>query len=124
MGISEGLGNSSRARRAGLYVCVFAIGIFGALTSHADTKRREADRPALYPRDAYKQGIEGEATVECTVKPNFRPGDCIVLNERPPGMGFGEAALKAVKQGRFDPKEPERVGTKYKATFRWDLPDQ
>jgi len=39
-------------------------------------------------------------------------------------MGFGKAALLAVKRGRFDPTKPEAIGTKYKATFRWDLPDE
>jgi TonB family protein len=111
-------------RRIYMYALIIALGLFGATAGNADNKRRESDRPELYPREAYKQGIEGQATVECTITKTFRPGDCIVLSETPPGMGFGKAALIAVKRGRFDPTKPETIGTKYKATFRWDLPGE
>ncbi|HZZ67816.1 MAG TPA: energy transducer TonB [Phenylobacterium sp.] len=47
-----------------------------------------------YPEQAQRNHIEGVATVGCTVTPEGKLTDCVVLSEDPPNWGFGEAALK------------------------------
>jgi len=47
-----------------------------------------------YPPAALAAGIEGSAIVECQVADDGRLHACSVLEETPPGPGFGEAALR------------------------------
>ncbi len=46
-----------------------------------------------YPKAASDTGIEGEATLLCTVEVTGRLVDCRVQSESPVGYGFGEGAL-------------------------------
>lgn len=55
----------------------------------------------LYPREAERRGVEGRATLRCTV---LVGGDlsCRTVAETPAGMGFGQAALQAAKRYRAE----------------------
>ncbi len=50
---------------------------------------------AFYPPEGYSQGHNGKAVINCTVVETGLLEDCSVIEETPPGEGFGEAALKA-----------------------------
>lgn len=56
-----------------------------------------------YPSMAARHSQEGQAEVSLIVGPNGRVIDAEVIKEMPGGYGFGEAALQAVEQWRFEP---------------------
>jgi TonB family protein len=56
---------------------------------------------ALWPETA--QGVNGAATLKCTVTTEGRLDACSVLKETPPGLGFDAAALSAAPSYRFKP---------------------
>ena len=56
-----------------------------------------------YPRDAYKAGRGGSVTLRCRELSDGRVDRCTVLDETPPGEGFGRAALKLSRAFRFRP---------------------
>lgn len=55
-----------------------------------------ADVSANYPRAAFAAGIGGVVLVQCRVTQDGAFTDCAVVEETPPGHGFGEAALRMV----------------------------
>ncbi len=48
---------------------------------------------AIYPLNAFRQDLEGKATIRCIVTTSGLLRACTVVSETPPGNGFGEAAL-------------------------------
>jgi TonB family protein len=65
-------------------------------------KEPDADQiRALWPDAA--RGVEGLATLKCTVTADGRLAACTVLKEAPAGIGFGAAALAASPIYRFKP---------------------
>ena len=56
---------------------------------------------AVYPPDAYSQGISGTVELELVVGTDGKPRDVKVLT--PAGHGFDEAAVAAVQQFEFQP---------------------
>lgn len=64
--------------------------------------RREHPRAALAARQS------GRAEMSCEIRLDQRLEDCRLLRETPPGMGFGEAALRA--SGYFRVRPPIRGG--------------
>lgn len=57
-------------------------------------KATGADAMKVYPSRALRRGISGGAIVKCMVDREGTLVDCSVVDEAPPGQGFGEAALK------------------------------
>jgi protein TonB len=62
----------------------------------------------LHPPAAFRQRIGGRATLSCRIRIDTRLEACRVIEESPPGMGFGQAALEASAYFRFQP--PTRDG--------------
>lgn len=62
----------------------------------------------LHPPAAFRQRVGGQATLSCRIRLDTRLEDCRVIDETPPGMGFGQAALAASIHFRFQP--PTRDG--------------
>ncbi|WP_292036864.1 MULTISPECIES: energy transducer TonB [unclassified Brevundimonas] len=62
----------------------------------------------LHPPAAFRQRLGGRATLSCRIRLDTRLEDCRVVDESPPGMGFGRAALEASGYFRFQP--PTRDG--------------
>ena len=56
---------------------------------------------AFWPETA--KGVEGAATIRCTVTTDGRLAACSMLKEAPVGLGFGAAALAASPSYRFKP---------------------
>ena len=55
----------------------------------------------LYPEMAAAAGINGDVIISFIVDTTGVPIDLEVYQERPPGFGFGEAAIEAIKNMRF-----------------------
>jgi TonB family protein len=62
----------------------------------------------LYPARALRLEEQGFATVQCSVGASGGPTECHVVDEEPAGLGFGDAALKAIQLFRLKPLD--RVG--------------
>lgn len=82
----------------------------------------EMPRPE-YPATAARQNIEnGRVQMECFVRPDGVIAACIVLDETPPGVGFGRAALAAARDARLNPgsvagvSKPGRI--RFSTSFR------
>jgi bla regulator protein blaR1 len=56
-----------------------------------------------YPAVAVRQGREGRAEVRLKVDRDGRVVDVEIVEETPAGLGFGQAAVQAVEQWRFEP---------------------
>lgn len=57
----------------------------------------------LFPSFALRNGMSGVTQLEFVVGEDGHVRDAVVLDERPAGFGFGEAALKAIEAMRFTP---------------------
>jgi protein TonB len=57
-----------------------------------------------YPDQAVRLGVEGSATISCTVTARGSIGGCSVVSETPAGVGFGDAAVKLSRYFRMNPK--------------------
>lgn len=62
------------------------------------------DLEAYYPDKARKEGVNGRATIECTVEESGNLIDCTVIDEAPVGYGFGEATVRASAKFRMKPR--------------------
>src|SRR4051812_17837674 len=47
-----------------------------------------------YPEAAQRQNLPGRATISCQVLASGALTGCVVMEESPAGVGFGEAAVK------------------------------
>lgn len=63
---------------------------------------------AVHPREAFRKRQGGKATLSCRIRLDQRLENCAVVDESPPGLGFGQAALAASRYFRFEP--PVRAG--------------
>lgn len=79
-------------------------------------------RNNLYPEMAHKAGIEGDVIIQFVVDENGNPTNVNIMQERPPGLGFGEAGIKAIKAMTFSPgyqrDKPVRVRMQQVIRFR------
>lgn len=57
-----------------------------------------------YPTNALERGLEGRATILCTVTLSGTLSACSVTSETPPGRGFGGAALRVSRYFRMSPR--------------------
>lgn len=73
----------------------------------ADWRRKPTahDLLAVWPTEALRKGISGEATLDCLVNTEGALFDCLVQSETPLGMHFGEAALALTPQFLMIPAE-------------------
>jgi TonB family protein len=55
--------------------------------------KADEDVVAYYPMAAKAAGVQGAATIRCTITPQGARTDCSLLSEMPAGEGFGSAAL-------------------------------
>ena len=56
-----------------------------------------------YPREAKADRVEGVAAIKCHVDRAGKLDSCAVMDERPSGHGFGEAALRMAPSFRSEP---------------------
>jgi protein TonB len=76
----------------------------------------------VYPPIALRSGIEGRVILELFIDRTGRVQRITVLQENPPGRGFGDAAVKAFEGQRCSPAEangePVSVRYRYPVAFR------
>jgi TonB family protein len=58
---------------------------------------------AVYPTEALRNGVDGEALITCEISLGGALRKCVVASEEPAGMGFGTAALVLAPQFRMKP---------------------
>lgn len=70
-----------------------------------DWRRRPTsdDLLAVFPREAYRRGVSGEAVISCVVTEQGGLNDCVPVHESPAGMGFGAAAIALTPQFMMRP---------------------
>ncbi|CAN7349269.1 TonB family protein [Caulobacter sp. LjRoot300] len=84
-----------------------------------------AEKAAAYPKTAFDRKISGEATLDCTADDAGREVDCRVIDEKPAGLGFGEAALALSAKERVkttDGQGGSIVGKRFETDFSFLAP--
>jgi protein TonB len=79
----------------------------------------------FYPESARMRGVEGRATIECTVQAGGGLQDCRVISETPSGEGFGAATIRAATRFRVKSKTADGThpdGGTVKVTLHWSPP--
>jgi TonB family protein len=61
-------------------------------------KPRAEDILGVYPREALRRGVNGQAVISCIVAIQGTLTDCVVVSEEPEGMDFGQAAIALTPQ--------------------------
>ena len=84
--------------------------------SAASLKRTRTVNP-VYPEAARKRGIEGWVELAFTVTPNGTVDDVEVRNASPANV-FDDAAMRAIRQWRFEPVERNGENVSQRAMVR------
>jgi TonB family protein len=87
------------------------------------------ERNETYPKAAFEAGAAGETALRCKVKADGGLEACVVANETPTGMGFGEAALALAGRFRLKPDAvprpaPGETQPEVTVPIRWSTLDQ
>ena len=82
-----------------------------------------AELVRLYPPLALILGIEGQAQISCTVETTGVLSGCMVVNESPTGLGFGDATVLAAGDFRMKPatRDGNPVKGNVKIPLHWQL---
>ncbi len=92
--------------RQALVVVVWTVAA-GAVAAapHWVQEASGADMDAAFPARAAASGVAaGSARLDCDVRPDGSLSDCRVSEEKPSGMGFGDAALSVAHLFRLAPQ--------------------
>ncbi len=81
----------------------------------------------IYPMKAQEAAMAGMATAECRIKPDGNFKDCVVVDESPPGYGFGPSIIRIMdalqNSGNKSAWTGRYAGKVLQVTTRWKLPD-
>lgn len=89
---------------------LFAIALTtGPTETPARLDKADAEvKPVVMTTEDAAPVLAGVAvTVECTARADGKVEGCIVLGETHPGLGFGEAAMALVQDGRVEPGQQD-----------------
>ena len=77
-----------------------------------------------YPPDALARGVSGRATVECQIIREGLLDHCSILEEDPPGQGFGDAAIRVAFEHYARPDAEGRfaVGRRVRVPIQFTPP--
>ena len=70
-------------------------------------------------------GVNGQATISCTVDSKGLLGGCSIVNETPSDQGFGDAAIKMSKLFKMRPMSKDGApveGGQVRIPLRFELP--
>jgi hypothetical protein len=65
-----------------------------APTDMASFCEHDAARIPFYPTRAQQRNLTGDATLDCTLNGDHTLNACQVIEDTPPGFGFGRSALR------------------------------
>lgn len=65
-----------------------------------------------------KQRVEGYVDIECTLAPDRKPVDCVVVEENSTGYGFGAEAMAVIMRGTLSSASASSVGQKFRTRIR------
>lgn len=84
---------------------VSIVGAWYAADQQGDwvKKPTAADLMAVFPTEAYRRGINGQATIDCVSTVQGALTDCVAIEESPAGAGFGSAAIALTAQFLMKP---------------------
>jgi len=74
-----------------------------------------------FPQRALNAGVSGGAIVQCNASAEGVPQNCIVLDEQPARMGFGEAAVRIVQRGRLKKSGDWLPGARFTVRIPFNL---
>lgn len=81
----------------------------------------------IYPMKAQEAAMAGMATAECRITADGTFKDCIVVDESPPGYGFGPSIIRMTdalqNSGNKSAWTRRYAGKVLQVTARWKLPD-
>lgn len=82
------------------------------------------DGSPVYGRAFTPTDEDGYVLLECTVQTDGSLTGCRMLEERPAGQGFGDAALQSTAEARLDPTAPNfSAGSKVRFSLRFRAED-
>jgi TonB family protein len=100
----------------------------GVVTNPDWARRPTGEEVAgYYPVAAMRDGLEGQATIQCVVTRTGMLEQCMILSEAPPGAGFGQAAVAMTALFRMKPKtvDGEAIdGGTVRLPIRFSLPSE
>ncbi|MDZ4375215.1 MAG: energy transducer TonB [Phenylobacterium sp.] len=91
--------------------------------SPADTRPETIRRwtPAqlteVFPVEAYRKGIDGRATISCVLTEQAVMTQCVVLEESPPGSGFGGATIALTPQMQMRPATQDGKPVRHEVAY-------
>ena len=101
---------------------LLAFSLSAMIATASAAEEPMADRlRAYYPAQAIAAGLDGAATLSCTVTPQRAFKNCRLVSEEPTGMGFGEAALRLAAASRPNPKAPTPARRNEPVAFHFGL---
>jgi protein TonB len=74
-----------------------------------------------YPYSALQRGINGHATMECSIKADGTLDLCHVIEEAPAGQGFGDATLRLKSKFRMADDDGIAPGAKIVIPIGWNV---
>ncbi|MDP2360485.1 MAG: energy transducer TonB [bacterium] len=76
-----------------------------------------------YPEMAQRAGVEGLAQIRFIVGADGVPRDFEIAGERPEGLGFGDAAIEALRKMKFKPgkQRDKNVAVRMQQVIRFEL---
>jgi hypothetical protein len=81
-----------------------------------------ADPANPYPPEAARLGKEGQVGVRCLVGGDQTFTNCAVVSETPPGLGFGDAAVRKLNGMKFSgSRGPLKPGSQISTTVKFKL---
>ena len=112
---------------------MLAAGIISAAPSPPDLIERPtwkivpeaSDVPRYYPDLAQRQGVEGWAAMLCRVAPEGQLTACVVEEEFPAELGFGQAVVRLgdlMRMGELDKDGVPTAGRPVRVKINFKLP--
>ena len=74
--------------------------------------------PSFYPEKAFEVRVQGVVTAECTVVTDGALRACVVVEEDPPGWGFGVSIFKFLHLYRLQPQDGVTIATSARRRIR------
>lgn len=123
-------------RKVGLAFALGLVVLAGCVGGPADHLKAETspaiylrvpthqEKTALYPQEARRRGVAGTVVMACQVLRDQRLHDCLIREESPAGLGFGEATLRAAPYFRGRPERidgVEKESSDFIVTMVWSL---